>query len=70
MHELTMTLWRLEPLQRGVAEAPFPNCRPKGLNFFGKVRNHTKGDMLFRKSRRLLGVASRLRRHPSVILVI
>jgi hypothetical protein len=42
MHELTMTLWRLEPLQRGVAEAPFPNCRPKGLNFLEKFETTQK----------------------------
>ena len=30
MHELSMTLERVEPLQRGVAEDPVPNRRPKG----------------------------------------
>jgi hypothetical protein len=70
MHELSMTLKRVEPLQRGVAEAPTPNRRPKGLNFLEKFENTQKGEVLFGSSRGLLRVASRLRRHPSVSLVI
>ena len=36
MHELSMTLERVELLQMGVAEAPAPNRRPKGRNFLEK----------------------------------
>ena len=42
MHELSMTLERVEPLQRGVAEAPVPNRRPKGRNFLEKLENTQK----------------------------
>ena len=33
MHELSMTLERVEPLYMGVAESPALNRRSKGLNF-------------------------------------
>ena len=42
MHELSMALERVEPLQRGVAEAPVPNRRPKGRNFLEKFENTQK----------------------------
>jgi hypothetical protein len=70
MHELSMTLWRSKLLEMGVAESPAPNRRPKGLNFLEKFENTQKGEVLFRRPRGLLRVASRLRRHPSVSLVI
>jgi hypothetical protein len=38
MHELSMTLERVEPLQRGAAEAPVPNCRPTGLEKFDNTQ--------------------------------
>jgi hypothetical protein len=42
MHALSMALERVEPLQRGVAEAPVPNRRPKGRNFLEKFENTQK----------------------------
>jgi hypothetical protein len=42
MHELIMTLGRVELLPRGVAEAPVPNRRPKGRNFLEKFENTQK----------------------------
>jgi hypothetical protein len=42
MHEVNMTLDRVEPLQREVAEAPVPNRKPKGRNFLEKFENTQK----------------------------
>jgi hypothetical protein len=42
MHELSMTLERVELLQMGIAEAPAPNCRPKGRSFVEKFDNTQK----------------------------
>jgi hypothetical protein len=42
MHELSMTLERVELLQMGVAEASVPNRRPKGRNFLEKFENTQK----------------------------
>ena len=39
MHELSMNLWRVELLQRTVAEAPVPNRKPKGRNVLEKFDN-------------------------------
>jgi hypothetical protein len=69
MHELSMTLERVEPLQMGVAEATVPNRRPKGRHFLEKFDiSDTKVEVHFRRSRGLLDVSSRLRRQPSVRL--
>ena len=39
MHQLGMTLERVEPLLMGVVESPALNRRPKGLKFLEKFEN-------------------------------
>jgi hypothetical protein len=55
---------------KGGCRGPSPEPQAKRSTLFGKVRIHTKGEVLLSKSRGLVGVARRLRRDPSVSLVI
>ena len=64
MHQLSMTIKSAELLQGGVREALVSIRGPKSgkSDAWEKFESTTKGVVLFRKSRGLLSVASRLRR--------
>jgi hypothetical protein len=66
MHEVSMTLYSVELLQRGVTEAVVSNRKPKGRKILEKFESTACVEVLFRKSREVLGVARGLRRDPSV----